>query len=176
MGGRCRGRGKANDIGQLSFGDEILGFGSDEFLFEGDDFGALRLLVFQLLDLIRHFGFVVTTRLHRALRVANLLQHRSIIFQVFRKRSLLFANLGHQDAQLVGYVRHRIVPCRLTPVRQLRGDGDALAAGGFVGADGVVLAFDDFEDFLAQFGLLDAAQGCHGEAMLWRALLRASSR
>ena len=42
----------ARDVGELGFRDERFGFGADEFLLEHDDLGALRLLVFELRDLV----------------------------------------------------------------------------------------------------------------------------
>jgi hypothetical protein len=42
----------ASDVGQLSLGDERLGFGADELLLESDELGGLGLLVLQLLDLV----------------------------------------------------------------------------------------------------------------------------
>lgn len=42
----------AGDVGELGFGDEGLGFGADEFLFEDYDAGGLRILVLQLGDLV----------------------------------------------------------------------------------------------------------------------------
>lgn len=47
----------ARDVGQLGFGDEGLGFGADELLFEDDDLGGLRLFVFELGDLVGDFLF-----------------------------------------------------------------------------------------------------------------------
>jgi len=42
----------AGDVGQLSLGDERLGFGADEFLLESDELRGLWLLVLQLLDFV----------------------------------------------------------------------------------------------------------------------------
>lgn len=42
----------AGDVGQLSLGDERLGFGADELLLESDELGGFGLLVLQLLDLV----------------------------------------------------------------------------------------------------------------------------
>jgi hypothetical protein len=42
----------ASDVGELGFGDEGLGFGADELLLEGDEFGGLGFFVFELLDLV----------------------------------------------------------------------------------------------------------------------------
>lgn len=64
----------AYDVGELGFGDEVLCFGSDEFLLERHELGALWLFVFEFLDFVGNLGFVVSARLHRALCVANLLQ------------------------------------------------------------------------------------------------------
>jgi hypothetical protein len=42
----------ARDVGELGFGDEGLGFGADELLLEGDEFGGLGFFVFELLDFV----------------------------------------------------------------------------------------------------------------------------
>ncbi len=42
----------AGDVGQLGFGNERLGFGTDKFLFEDHDTRAVGLFVFELSDLI----------------------------------------------------------------------------------------------------------------------------
>ena len=47
----------ARDVGELGFGDEGLGLGAHEFLFEDDDARAVGLFVFQLGDLVGDFLF-----------------------------------------------------------------------------------------------------------------------
>ena len=42
----------ARDVGELGFGDEGLGFGADELLLEGDEFGGFGFFVFELLDFV----------------------------------------------------------------------------------------------------------------------------
>lgn len=42
----------AGDVGELGFGDEGLGFGADELLFECDELGGFGLFVFELLDFV----------------------------------------------------------------------------------------------------------------------------
>lgn len=142
-----------------------------ELLFELDQLGTLGFLVFQPLNLLGHLGLVVSTRLDGTLGVANLLQDGTIILEVLSKQILLLAHLGQQDADLVGDVGDGVIARGLAPVGDLGGDGDSFARGGLVGADGMVLGFDDLEELLAEFGLLHAAQGGHGEAVLGRALL-----
>jgi hypothetical protein len=51
----------AGDVGELSLGDERLGFGADEFLLEGDELGGLGLFVLQFLDLILDLDVVSCT-------------------------------------------------------------------------------------------------------------------
>lgn len=51
----------AGDVGQLSLGDERLGFGADELLLEGDELGGLGLFVLQFLDLILDLDVVSCT-------------------------------------------------------------------------------------------------------------------
>jgi hypothetical protein len=42
----------ARDVGELGFGDEGLGFGADELLLEGDEFGGFGFFVFELLNFV----------------------------------------------------------------------------------------------------------------------------
>lgn len=42
----------AGYVGELGVGDEGLGFGADELLFEGDEFGGFGFFVLELLDLV----------------------------------------------------------------------------------------------------------------------------
>lgn len=51
----------AGDVGQLSLGDERLGFGADKFLLKSDELGRLGLLVLQLLDLVLDLYVVSST-------------------------------------------------------------------------------------------------------------------
>lgn len=137
------------NIGQLRLSHQILGLGPDKLLLELDELGALGLLILQLLHLIGNLALVIPTRLHRALRIPNLLQHAAIILQVLGKDVFLLAEFGQEHAQLVGDVGDGVVARRLAPVGELGGDGDAFAAGRLVGADAVVLALDDFVELLA---------------------------
>lgn len=41
-----------SDIGELGFGDEGLGFGTDKFLFKNYNLGGVGLLVLELCDLV----------------------------------------------------------------------------------------------------------------------------
>ena len=116
---------------------------------------------------------MIPTRLHRALGIPDLLQYSPIILQVLRKNIFLFSQLGQQHSQLIGYVRDGVVAGGLAPIGELRGDGDAFAAGGLVGADGVVLAFYHLEELFAELGLLHAPEGGHGEAVFGCAFFRA---
>jgi hypothetical protein len=51
----------AGDVGELSLGDERLGFGADELLLKGDELGGLGLFVLQFLDLILDLDVVSCT-------------------------------------------------------------------------------------------------------------------
>lgn len=42
----------AGDVCELRFGDEGLGFGADELLLEGDEFGGFGFFVLEFLDLV----------------------------------------------------------------------------------------------------------------------------
>lgn len=86
-----------------------------------------------------------------------------MILHVLCIHILLLAQLRQQHAQLIRDVRDGVVLGRLAPFGELRGDGDALAAGDFVGADGVAFGFDETAHFTAHFGLLEALEGAHAE-------------
>ena len=124
-------------------------FSAHELLLQGDDFGTLGLFVLEFLDLVGDFGFVVSTWLNRSFGVSNLLQDATILFEVLGEVVFLFAEFGEENTEFVGDVGDGIIASGFAPVRELRGDGDALAAGGLISADGVVFAFDDFEELLA---------------------------
>jgi len=64
----------ARDVGELGFGDERLGLGADELLFEGDELGRFGLFVLEFLDLVLDllivslaYGFVKLTGLRKSL-------------------------------------------------------------------------------------------------------------
>ena len=114
-----------------------------------DDLGALRFLVFQLLDLVGDLGLVISTRLDGALGIPDLLQDPAIFFQVLGKRIFLLSQFGQENSQLIGNVRDRIIAGGFAPVGKLRGNGDTLAAGGFVSPDGMVFTLDDLVELLA---------------------------
>jgi hypothetical protein len=50
--GKCGLELLAGDVGQLCFGDKRFGFSTNKLLLEDDDLGGVRLLVFELRDLI----------------------------------------------------------------------------------------------------------------------------
>lgn len=84
------------DIGQLRLSHQILRLGPDQLLLELGDLRTLRLLVLQLLNLVCDLALVIPARLHRALRVPDLLQHAPVVFQVLREDVFLLAQLGQQ--------------------------------------------------------------------------------
>jgi hypothetical protein len=78
---------------------------------------------------------------------------------------LLFAQLGKQNTNLVGNIADGLVRRGLAPVGELTCDGETLLSGTFIVLDEVVLRFDEFVEFLTQFGLDGAAEGAEAEAM-----------
>ena len=79
------------DIGELSFGDEVLSFGSNELLLERHKLRALRLFVLELLDLVGDLGLVVSAWLDRAFGVSDLLEDAPIVLQVLSKDVFLLS-------------------------------------------------------------------------------------
>lgn len=120
-----------------------------------------------------HLRLVVSTRLHAALDITNLLQHPPRVFQVLREPILLLRNLRQQHPELVTDVAHGVILGALAPVTQLRRDALRLAAGRLVGADGMVFGLDQLVEALRKLGLLHAAQAAHGEAVLGRSFVAA---
>ena len=108
------------------------------------------------------------TRLYTPLCIPNHLHHPPILLQPTRKPILLFPQLTQNHPQLVANVADGLIPGRFPPIAQLTRDADPFAGSGLVGADGVVFGFDELVQLLGEFGLLDAAQRGHGEAVFGR--------
>ena len=85
--------GRAYDVGELSFGDEVLRFRADELLLQCDQLRALRLFVLELLDLVGDLGFVVPAWLHRAFGVSDLLQDAPVVLQILSEDIFLLSQL-----------------------------------------------------------------------------------
>jgi hypothetical protein len=100
---------------------------------------------------------VCTARLHRALGVANLLQHAAAVLQSLGKQVLLLSNLRQQHTELVADIAQGLVVGALAPLAQLSSDGSALFGSLFVGVDRMVLRLDELVELLGQLGLLVAA-------------------
>lgn len=98
------------------------------------------------------------TRLHRTLRIPNLLQHPPTILQPLRIQVLLLRDLRQQHAQLITDVAHSLILGALAPLAQLARDRGGLLGGILVGADGVVLRLDEAVEPLGELGLLHAAE------------------
>ena len=158
------------NVRQLRLSDQILRLRPDKLLLEHGNLRALGLLVLELGDLVHDLLLAVPARLHAALHVADLLQHTPVVLQVLREAIFLLPELAQEHAQLVRDVADALVRRALAPVGQLAGDRNALAAGGLVGADGMVLGLYELVEFLRELGLLDAPQRGHGEAVLRRFL------
>ena len=99
-----------------------------------------------------------TAGLHRALRVANLLQHTTAILQSLGKQILLLSNLRQQHTKLVADIAQGLVVGALAPLAQLSGNGSTLLGSLFVGVDRMVLRLDELVELLGQLGLLVTAQ------------------
>ena len=108
------------------------------------------------------------TRLYTPLGVPNHLHHPPILLQPARKPILLFPQLAQNHPQLIADVADGLIPGRFPPVAQLARDADPFAGSRLVGADGVVLGFDELVELLGELGLLDTAEGGHGEAVFGR--------
>ena len=158
------------NVGKLSLCDQVLSLSSHKFLLKSDKSGTGRFLVLELGNLITDLRFVVAAGLYTTLGVSDLLQDTSVVLQVLRIEVLLFTDLGHQHADLVGQVGDGVIVGRLAPVRELRRDRDTFPTSGLVGTDSVVLGLDELEQLLGQVRLSHATECAHGEGMLGRLL------
>ena len=95
--------------------------------------------------------------LHRALRVANLLQHTTAVLQSLGKQVLLLSNLREQHTKLVADIAQGLVVGAFAPLAQLSSNRSALLGSLLVGIDRMVLRLDELVKFLGQLGLLVAA-------------------
>ena len=95
--------------------------------------------------------------LHRALRVANLLQHTTAILQSLGKQILLLSNLREQHTKLVADIAQGLVVGAFAPLAQLSSNGSTLLGSLLVSIDRMVLRLDELVEFLGQLGLLVAA-------------------
>ena len=110
-----------------------------------------------------HLLLVGAAGLHRALRVTDLLQHTSAVFESLGEQVLLLRNLRQQYSQLVADVAQCLIVGALAPLAQLSGDVGALLGSILVCADSMVLRLDELVEALGEFGLLSAAQRGEGE-------------
>lgn len=152
------------DIRQLGFGNQVLCLGADKLLLKDHESRTLGLLHLELGNLVGNLILAIAARLHALLRVANVLQNTPGVVQRVSILLLLLAKLAQDDANLVRNVRDGGVVGLLAPLGQLGGDGGALAAGGLVGVDEVVLALDDLVELARELGLDVSAEGVEGEA------------
>lgn len=98
-----------------------------------------------------------TARLHRALRVANLLQHAAAVLEPLRKQVLLLSDFRQQHTKLVADIAQSLVVGALAPLAQLAGNGSALFGSLFIGINRVILRLDELVEFLGQLRLLVTA-------------------
>ena len=102
------------DVGELSFGDERFGFGTDELLLEDNDAGRVWFLVFQLGDLVGDFLFAVTTGLDRGFDVPDALDGDAVLVVAVDELIFELADFIDQNPEFVGDIRD-VVIARFTP-------------------------------------------------------------
>jgi hypothetical protein len=100
---------------------------------------------------------VCTAGLHRALRVANLLQHATAVLKSLCEQVFLLSNLRQQHTKLVADIAQGLVVGALAPLAQLSSNGSAFLGSLLVGVDCMVLGLDELVELLGQLGLLVAA-------------------
>lgn len=163
--------GQTHNVGQLGLGHEILCFGAHELLLEGEELGTLGLLCLELGNLVGNLGLVVAARLDALFGIANLLEKRPAVVEIVCVEVFLFTHLGKQDADLVGDVADRIIVGLLSPVRELRRNGDTLLSGGLVVGDEMIFRLDQLEELATEFRLNGTTKGRETEAMATRGAL-----
>jgi len=116
----------AGDVGELGFGDEGLGFGTDELLLENDDPWAVRLLVLELGDLVgdlllacitldstllmSSIGMLtVTAGLHGGFNVADALDSHAVLVVAVDELVLELADFVNEHTELVGHIGNIVV-------------------------------------------------------------------
>ena len=108
----------AGDVGQLSFGDQGLGFGANEFLFQDDNARAVGFLVLELGNLVGDLLLAVSRWLDRGFNVADRLDGYTVLIVSVDELILQFTNLVDEDTELVSNVANIFVAC-FTPQREL---------------------------------------------------------
>lgn len=99
----------AGDVGELSFCNERLSFGTDELLLENDDARRIGFFVFQLGDLVGNFLFAVTAGLNRGFDIANALDGDAVLIVAVDKLVFELADFINQDTELVGDIRDVVI-------------------------------------------------------------------
>jgi hypothetical protein len=124
-----------SDVGELSFGNEGLGFRANKLLLEDNDLGAIGLLVLELCNLICDLllackkelaeiegcmgrEHTVSAWLHRSLNIADALYGDAILVISIHELVLELSNLVDEHTELVGNIRDIVIAC-FAPDRQL---------------------------------------------------------
>lgn len=161
----CGIRDTTYNIRQLRLGDQVLRLGPDQLLLQHGQFGALGLLVLEPGDLFRDLPLVLAAGVDALLRVPDGLEQAARVVEGVGVRVLLLAELRDDDAHFVADVADGLVARLLAPLRQLRGDADALLARRLVGRDQVVVRLDELVQPARQLGLDGTPQGRQREPM-----------
>lgn len=151
------------DVGQLSLSNQVLSLSANQLLLKSNESRALWFLHLGLLDVILDLSTVVSAWLDALLSVTDSLQEVSGVIQVVCVKVLLLANLTEKNTDLIGEVGDGIIAGLLTPLGELRCDGDALLAGSLVRTDEVVLGLDESEETASEVWLGCTAEGREGE-------------
>lgn len=140
----------SRQVRQLRLRNQTLRLSPDQLLLELPKLRRIGILILELLDVISDLLLVVARRLHTALSVPDALEQAARLLEVLRKEVFLLGDFGEEDAELVGDVAEGVVVGLFAPLGELGGDGGALAAGVFVGADDVGFGFDELVELLGE--------------------------
>ena len=152
------------DVGQLSLSNQVLSLSANQLLLKSNESRALWFLHLGLLDVILDLSTVISAWLDTLLSVTDSLQEVSGVIQVVCVKILLLANLTKKNTDLVGEVGHGIIAGLLTPLGELRCDGDALLAGSLVRTDEVILGLNESEETASEVWLGCTTEGREGES------------
>jgi hypothetical protein len=133
------------DICELRLSNQVLGLGSDHFLLQSDNSGALWLPHLRLLDVIEDLLLVVSAGLNALLGVSDCFQKSAGVVDVMRIDVLLLAQLCENNPNLVGELRDGIVTSLFAPFGELGSDVNTLLACNFVCTDQVVFSLDELK-------------------------------
>lgn len=141
----------SSDVGQLRLGDQTFCLCPDQFLFQDLDLCRLRVLIFQIRDLVADLVLPVPRGLHAGLDVPDALQGQAVLVVAVDELVVQLADLVDKHTQLVRDVGHVVVVLD-PPQRQLSGGVAALVGRDLHRPQHVLLDLHQTAQLAGQFG------------------------